>query len=365
MWPWCIHFGRERNAKKNENLLVKIQQAAANSIHSRVRPPPPVSLGTTSGPQKSRAGCPPLRQRVAGGRRHSERSDPMDVKAAQGEARQDVNTTRRARARIESRGGDTAPTNNGRTNGGLVTGGGAQNRVRSSRSLPPGAAPGSRALNPTSQDSRLAAGSFVWRGAVRESVLARSQHGYRVASRVASSIGGAHTGVRPPPPVSLGTTSGPQDSRAGCPPLWQRATGGRRHPERSDPMDVEAAQGEALQDVSTTRRDRARAESRGGDTAPTNNGRANGGLGSFAQQGTLRSTPERHHQGHWPPLVSDGAHHRVRASPQRPPVTAPGSRDSSLRSQDARYGATIVILRGRLGGGVAGKRSAGVPCESH
>ena len=118
------------------------------------------------------------------------------------------------------------------------------------------------------------------------------------------------------------------------------------------PMDVEAAQGEALQDMSTTRRDRARIESRGGDTAPTNNRRANGGLASFAQPGILRrSTPERHHQGHWPPLVSDGAHHRVRVSAQRPPVTAPGSRDSSLRSQDARCGATIFTLRGRLWGG--------------
>ena len=187
-----------------------------------------------------------------------------------------------------------------------------------------------------------------------------------VVSRVASSIGGAHTRVRPPPPVPLGTTSGPQDSRASCPPLRQRATGGRRHPERSDPMGVEAAQGEALQDVSTTRRDRARIESRGGDTAPTNNRRANGGLASFAQPGILRrSTPERHHQGHWPPLVSDGAHHRVRASAQRPPVTAPGSRDSSLRSQDARCGATIFTLRGRLWGGKACEGSAGVPYESH
>ena len=31
MRPWCLRFfGRERNAKKNENLTVKIQQAAAN-----------------------------------------------------------------------------------------------------------------------------------------------------------------------------------------------------------------------------------------------------------------------------------------------------------------------------------------------
>ena len=29
---WCIHFGRERNAKKNENLIVKIQQAAATNF---------------------------------------------------------------------------------------------------------------------------------------------------------------------------------------------------------------------------------------------------------------------------------------------------------------------------------------------
>ena len=32
MRPWCKHFGRERNAEKNENLIVKIQQAAANNI---------------------------------------------------------------------------------------------------------------------------------------------------------------------------------------------------------------------------------------------------------------------------------------------------------------------------------------------
>ena len=201
-------------------------------------------------------------------------------------------------------------TDNGRASGGLshpparnqhggralTAGGGAQNWVRFSRPLSPGAAPGSRALNPTFQDARLAAGSFVWRGAVRESALARSQHGYRVVSRVASNIGGAHTRVTTLPQVPLGTTSGPQDSRAGCPPLRQGPTGGRQHPERSDHMDVEAAQGKALQDVNTTRKDRARTESKGGDTAPTKNGRANGGLGSFAQPEILRrSTPGRHH----------------------------------------------------------------------
>ena len=31
---WCIHFGRERNAKENENVIVNIQQAAANNIIS-------------------------------------------------------------------------------------------------------------------------------------------------------------------------------------------------------------------------------------------------------------------------------------------------------------------------------------------
>ena len=186
---------------------------------------------------------------------------------------------------------------------------------------------------------------------MREPAMARSQHGCRVASRVASSIG-AHTRVRPPPPVSLGTTSGPEDSRAGCPPLRQRATGGRRHPERSDPMDVEAAQGGALLDVNTIRRERGRIGARG-DTAPTNNVRANGGLGSVAQPGILRrSTPKRHHQGYWPPLVSDGAYHRVRASPQRPPETTPGSRDSSLWSQEARRGASSFTLRGRVGRGM-------------
>ena len=34
MQPWCIRFGRERNAKKNETLIVKIQQAANNTISS-------------------------------------------------------------------------------------------------------------------------------------------------------------------------------------------------------------------------------------------------------------------------------------------------------------------------------------------
>ena len=34
MRPWCIHFGGERNAKKNERLTVKIQSAAANNIIS-------------------------------------------------------------------------------------------------------------------------------------------------------------------------------------------------------------------------------------------------------------------------------------------------------------------------------------------
>ena len=167
-----------------------------------------------------------------------------------------------------------------------------RDRVRYFRPLPPQAAPGSRALNPTSEAARLAAGSFVWRGDVREPALERSQHGYKVASRVASSIGGAHTRVRPLPPVPLGTTSSPQDSRAGCPPLRQRATGGRRHPARS-PMDVEAAQREELHDVNTTRRERGRIEAGGGDTAPTNNGRANGGFGRFAQPGVWRDPRRR------------------------------------------------------------------------
>ena len=34
MRPWCIHFERERNAKENEKLTVKIQQEAANDINS-------------------------------------------------------------------------------------------------------------------------------------------------------------------------------------------------------------------------------------------------------------------------------------------------------------------------------------------
>ena len=31
MRPWCIHFGREINAKKNDKLMVKIQPAAGNN----------------------------------------------------------------------------------------------------------------------------------------------------------------------------------------------------------------------------------------------------------------------------------------------------------------------------------------------
>ena len=120
-----------------------------------------------------------------------------------------------------SRGGETVPTDNGRASCGLShpparsqqggralpVGGGAPNRVRYFRPLPPGAAPGSQALNPTSQDAHLAVGRFARTGGVREPPLARSQHGYRVAS----SIGGAHARVRPPPPMPLGTTSSPQD----------------------------------------------------------------------------------------------------------------------------------------------------------
>ena len=121
-----------------------------------------------------------------------------------------------------SRGGETVLIDNGRASGGfshpptrsqhggraLTAGDGAQNRERSSRPLPSGAAPGSRALNRTSQDARLAAGSFDWRGPVREPALARSQHGYRVGKVsspgvVGDDIGssGLKSGLPPPPPA--------------------------------------------------------------------------------------------------------------------------------------------------------------------
>ena len=39
MQPWCIHFGGERNAKKNEKFSLKIQQAAVdNTISSSTVP---------------------------------------------------------------------------------------------------------------------------------------------------------------------------------------------------------------------------------------------------------------------------------------------------------------------------------------
>ena len=182
---------------------------------------------------------------------------------------------------------------------------------------------------------------------MRAPALARSQHGCRVAL----NIGGALTRVRPRLSVPLGATPGPRDSRAVRPPPCQRATYGRRHLERNDPMDVEAVQGEAPQPENATSRERARVGTRGGETAPTNNGRANGGLGSFAQPGiSRRSTPERRQQGCWSPLASDGAHHRARPSPQRPSDTGPGSRGSSLGSQDSRRGSSSFALRGLLGG---------------
>ena len=34
MRPWCIRFGGERDAKKNEKLIIKMQHAAANNIIS-------------------------------------------------------------------------------------------------------------------------------------------------------------------------------------------------------------------------------------------------------------------------------------------------------------------------------------------
>ena len=69
----------------------------------------------------------------------------------------------------------------------LPAGSGAQNRISSFCPLPPG----SRALNPTSQDARLAAGSFVWRGAVREPALTRSRHA-RIITTVSARIISRH-----------------------------------------------------------------------------------------------------------------------------------------------------------------------------
>ena len=127
-----------------------------------------------------------------------------------------------------------------------------------------------------------------------------------------------------------------------------------------DPMEVEAREREAPRYVNVTRREIGKIEARGGDTAPTNNGRANGGLASFAQPGILRRfTLERYYEAYWPPLVSDGDHHMVGASPQRSSVTALGSWDSSLRSQDARRGANSFAMRGRLGGGMPTRSQQG------
>ena len=102
----------------------------------------------------------------------------------------------------------------------LTAGGGAQNRVGSSRPLPPGAALGFRDLNPMSQDARLAAGSFVQRGALGGTTRARSQHGRRTAS----ISGEAHNRVGLRPPLPPGATRGSRDSGAVCTPSRQRAT---------------------------------------------------------------------------------------------------------------------------------------------
>ena len=59
----------------------------------------------------------------------------------------------------------------------LHTDGGTQDRVRSSHPPPSGATPGSRDINPMSQDARLVAGSFVRRGALRGPTPAMSRRG--------------------------------------------------------------------------------------------------------------------------------------------------------------------------------------------
>ena len=120
-----------------------------------------------------------------------------------------------------------------------------------------GCGPGLPGLEPDVSRRSFFSGEPRLEGAVREPALATRQNGDRAASKVACSIGGGHTRTRPPPPAA-GDNIGSSRLTSGCPPLRKRATGGRGHPERSDPMDVEAAQGEVLQHVKTVRSERGR-----------------------------------------------------------------------------------------------------------
>ena len=89
----------------------------------------------------------------------------------------------------------------------LLTGGGAQNGARSSPFLPPNAAPFSRNLNPMSQDARLATGSLVQMGPLRELTSATSQLGCRAAL----DGGEAHSGEGHAPPLPPIATPGSRD----------------------------------------------------------------------------------------------------------------------------------------------------------
>ena len=170
-----------------------------------------------------------------------------------------------------------------------LTGGGVQNRVRSSPSLPEGAAPGSRDLNPMSQDARLAKGSLFRRGALGGTTPVRSQHGCRTAL----ISGGAHTRVGLPPPLSPGATRGYRDSRPVCPPPRQRATGLQRNQQCFDFTEVEPVQAEVPLEGNAPNRESGRVWARGGLRHPENgttSGRATNGvaapLGSSTAAGT-------------------------------------------------------------------------------
>ena len=63
-------------------------------------------------------------------------------------------------------------------------------------------------------------------------------------------------------------------------------------------MEVEPVQWGAQKKNNETSNERASVGARGGETSLADNKRANGELGSFAQEGGLRgSTPARRHQG--------------------------------------------------------------------
>lgn len=181
------------------------------------------------------------------------------------------------------------------------------------------------------QGVRLASRNFVRTGGLSGPRPARMQHGCSSAL-----IGdGAHTTCLPSPPPP-GATRGSQDSRAVCPPSRQIATGGHRHQERSDPMEVEPIQGEMSREDNEPGRVRARVRARRSEAALEESGRANGGFGSFAQPELPRgSTLERHQQG-------DGY-------PQIPSEAALGSLNSSPGFQDARRGTSNFARRGLQG----------------